>query len=120
MHHSSSTVIIKGTILTMVMADTVDLEITRVVPGLTAIPRRRCRRAVVVVVGQAVQTVSPRRAWKPTQVVIQPHFQGRITPQQQLELSRGHIITTLRIMRLLTNTNTKAAAGGTIRQARLL
>ena len=35
--------------LIMVMADTVDPEITRVVPGLTAILRRRRRQAVVAV-----------------------------------------------------------------------
>lgn len=108
--------------LIMVMADTVDLEITRVALGLIAIPRRQPRRAVVAVVEQAAQSVSLRRTWKPTRVVIQQQFQGRIIRQQQLELSRGHQrhITALPITHLLTDMDTRAAAGGTIRQARLL
>ena len=76
---------IKGTMLIMVMADTVDPEITRVVPGLTAILRRRRRRAVVAVVEHAVQSVSLRRTWKPTQVVVQQRFQGRIIRRRPLE-----------------------------------
>jgi hypothetical protein len=123
MPHGSSMVIIRGAGLIMVMADTVDPEITRVVLGLAAIPCHRPRRAVVAVVEQAVQSVSLRRTWKPAQVVIQQQFQGHIIRQQQLGLSRGHqrhIITMLPITCLITNVNTTAAAGGTIRQARLL
>lgn len=122
MQRSSDTVVIKGTMLIMVVADTVDPEITRVVPRLTAILRRQCRRAVVAVVEQTVQSVSLRRTWKPTQVVIQQRFQGLIQ-RRPLELSRGHqrcIITMVRIMRLPTTTNMRAAARGAIRQAQLL
>ena len=42
MQCSSNTVIIKGTMLIMVMADMVDPEITQVVPRLTAILRHQC------------------------------------------------------------------------------